>query len=49
MTAALARTASLLRDDADHLDAETDAAVAALGPQPWSVEALTGIPQAVIP
>ncbi len=47
VTAALARTASLLRDDADHLDAEADAAVAALGPQPWPVEALTGIPRAV--
>ena len=47
VTAALARTASLLRDDADHLDGEADAAVAALGPQPWPVEALTGIPRAV--
>jgi tRNA(Ile)-lysidine synthase len=47
VTAALARTASLLRDDADHLDAEADAAVAALGPQPWPVEALSGIPRAV--
>jgi tRNA(Ile)-lysidine synthase len=47
VTAALARTASLLRDDADHLDVETDAAVAALGPQPWRVESLTGIPRAV--
>jgi tRNA(Ile)-lysidine synthase len=47
VTAALARTASLLRDDADHLDGEAAAAVAALGPQPWPVEALTGIPRAV--
>ena len=47
VTAALARTASLLRDDADHLDAEADAAVAALGPQPWLVEELSGIPRAV--
>ena len=47
VTAALARTASLLRDDADHLDAEADAAVAALGPQPWLVEELAGIPRAV--
>jgi len=47
VTAALARTASLLRVDADHLDALADAAVAALGPQPWPVEALTGIPRAV--
>ena len=47
VTAALARTASLLRDDADHLDALADAAVTGLGPQPWPVEALTGIPRAV--
>ncbi len=47
VAAALARTASLLRDDADHLDALADAAVTALGPQPWGVEALTGIPRAV--
>jgi tRNA(Ile)-lysidine synthase len=47
VTAALARTASLLRDDADHLDGLADAAVAALGPQPWAVEPLTGIPRAV--
>ena len=47
VAAALARTASLLRDDADHLDDLADAAVAALGPQPWPVEALTGIPRAV--
>ena len=47
VTAALARTASLLRDDADHLADLADAAVAALGPQPWPVEALTGIPRAV--
>ena len=47
VTAALARTASLLRDDADHLDVETDVALAALGPQPWAAERLTGIPRAV--
>jgi tRNA(Ile)-lysidine synthase len=47
VTAALARTASLLRDDADHLDAAADATAAALGPQPWQVGALTGIPRAV--
>ena len=47
VTAALARTASLLRDDADHLDAAADATLAELGPQPWPVEALTGIPRAV--
>ncbi len=47
VAAALARTASLLRDDADHLDALADAAVTALGPQPWPVGELTGIPRAV--
>ena len=45
--AALARTASLLRDDADHLDALAVAAVTTLGPQPWPVGELTGIPRAV--
>ena len=44
VAAALARTASLLRDDADHLDGLADAAVAALGPQPWAVEALSRHP-----
>jgi tRNA(Ile)-lysidine synthase len=44
---ALARTASLLRDDADHLDALAEAAVGALGPQPWGVQPLVGIPRAV--
>ncbi len=47
VAAALARTASLLRDDADHLDALADAAVARLGPAPWPVGELTGIPRAV--
>jgi len=47
ITAALARTASLLRDDADHLEALADLAVSTLGPQPWAVEELTGIPRAV--
>ena len=47
VTAALARTAALLRDDADHLGALADEAVAALGPGPWPVEALAGIPRAV--
>jgi len=44
---ALARTASLLRDDADHLDALAEAAVGALGSQPWAVQPLVGIPRAV--
>jgi len=47
VAAALARTASQLRDDADHLDGLADAAAAGLGPQPWPVEALAGIPRAV--
>jgi tRNA(Ile)-lysidine synthase len=47
VAAALARTASQLRVDADHLDAAADAEVTGLGPQPWAVEALTGIPEAV--
>ena len=47
VTAALARTASLLRDDADHLGALADQAVTALGPGPWPVEVLAGIPRAV--
>ncbi|MFL6177462.1 MAG: tRNA lysidine(34) synthetase TilS [Ornithinibacter sp.] len=47
VAAALARTASLLREDADHLDALADAAVTVLGPQPWPVGELTGIPRAV--
>jgi tRNA(Ile)-lysidine synthase len=47
VTAALARTASLLREDADHLGALADQAVTALGPGPWPVEVLAGIPRAV--
>jgi tRNA(Ile)-lysidine synthase len=47
VTAALARTASLLRDDADHLDGLADDAVTSLGPAPWAVEELTRIPRAV--
>ncbi|GAA4389359.1 tRNA lysidine(34) synthetase TilS [Ornithinibacter aureus] len=47
VAAALARTASHLRTDADHLDAAADAAVSALGGGPWPVEALHGIPAAV--
>ena len=47
VTAALARTASQLREDADHLDALADAAVTTLGPPPWPVGGLTGIPRAV--
>jgi tRNA(Ile)-lysidine synthase len=44
---ALARTADQLRDDADHLDLLTAAAVTALGAGPWTVEELAGLPRAV--
>ena len=47
VAAALARTASLLRDDAELLDGLADDAVTALGPGPWAVEALAGIPRAL--
>ena len=47
VAAALARTASLLRDDADHLDALADAAVTALAEGPWPVDALAALPRAV--
>lgn len=47
VAAALARTASQLRTDADHLDAEADAAVSALGGGPWPLDVLCGIPIAV--
>jgi tRNA(Ile)-lysidine synthase len=47
VTAALARTASLLRDDADHLDDLAVGTATGLGPGPWPVEALIGIPRAV--
>ncbi|WP_377640289.1 tRNA lysidine(34) synthetase TilS [Oryzobacter terrae] len=45
--AALARTADLLREDADHLDGLADTAVAALGPGPWPVEDVAHLPRAV--
>jgi tRNA(Ile)-lysidine synthase len=38
---------SLLREDADHLEALADEAVRGLGPGPWPVEVLAGIPRAV--
>lgn len=47
VAAALARTASQLRTDADHLDAAADDAVTTLGGGPWPVEMLRGIPIAV--
>lgn len=47
LAAALARSADLLRDDADHLDALADEATVALGPSPWTAAALTDLPRAV--
>lgn len=47
IAAALARTADQLREDADHLDALAETAVAALGPGPWPASRLHGIPRAV--
>ncbi len=47
VAAALARTADLLREDADHLDALADAAVTALPAGPWAVEALAALPRPV--
>ena len=47
VVAALGRTADQLREDADHLDALADEAAHALGPGPWSVDALADLPRAV--
>ncbi|MBR7743344.1 tRNA lysidine(34) synthetase TilS [Phycicoccus sp. BSK3Z-2] len=47
LSTALARSAALLRVDADHLDAEADAAAAPLGAGPWPVAALVVLPPAV--
>ena len=47
VTAALARTADLLRDDAEHLEVLAESAVADLGGGPWRVEALAAMPRAV--
>ncbi|WP_392543231.1 tRNA lysidine(34) synthetase TilS [Oryzobacter telluris] len=47
VAAALARSADLMRDDADHLDALADEAVTALGDGPWSANALADLPRAV--
>ncbi|WP_270887230.1 tRNA lysidine(34) synthetase TilS [Pedococcus sp. 5OH_020] len=46
VTAALARSADLLRDDADELDHLAEEAVTALGPGPWDVAALAELPRA---
>jgi tRNA(Ile)-lysidine synthase len=47
VAAALARTADQLREDADHLDALAEAAVASLATGPWGVEVLAALPRAV--
>ncbi len=47
LPAALARSAALLRADADHLDALAGAAAGALGPGPWPAQALADLPRAV--
>ena len=46
VAAALARTADLLRDDADHLDGLADAGRGGLGAGPWAVEELAALPRA---
>ncbi|HSP59983.1 MAG TPA: ATP-binding protein, partial [Ornithinimicrobium sp.] len=47
LVAGLARSADLLRDDADALEEATEAAYQDLGPPPWEVRALQGLPPAV--
>jgi tRNA(Ile)-lysidine synthase len=47
VTAALARSAAQLREDADLLDELADAAVTSLGAGPWEVEALSALPRPV--
>ncbi|HEV7194348.1 MAG TPA: tRNA lysidine(34) synthetase TilS [Pedococcus sp.] len=47
VSAALARSADQLREDADHLDSLSRQAVAALGPGPWEVGQLAALPRAV--
>lgn len=47
VAAALARTADLLRDDTEALDAAAHSAYEALGESPWPVSALTDLPPAV--
>ncbi|GAA4119137.1 tRNA lysidine(34) synthetase TilS [Knoellia locipacati] len=47
VAAALARSADLLREDADHLDSLADSAVQALGAGPWEVDDLAALPRAV--
>lgn len=47
VVAGLARSARLLRADADALDADAERAAAALGRQPWDVTRLLTLPEAV--
>ena len=47
VAAALARSADLLREDADLLDSIADEAVSALGTGPWAVGDLDSLPRAV--
>lgn len=47
VASALARSADLLREDADHLEALAAQAVAALGPGPWEVGDLMASPRPV--
>ncbi|WP_109470899.1 tRNA lysidine(34) synthetase TilS [Ornithinimicrobium cavernae] len=47
VAAALARTADLLRDDAEALDAAAHTAYGRLGDPPWPVSGLVGLPAAV--
>jgi tRNA(Ile)-lysidine synthase len=47
VAAALARTADQLREDADHLDALADEAVATLGAGPWPTQDLAALPRPV--
>lgn len=47
VAAALARTADLLRDDAEALDAAAHSAYEGLGEPPWPVSGLTNLPPAV--
>lgn len=47
VTAALSRSAGLLRADADALDHLSESAYQAMGPAPWAVEPLAAHPEAV--
>ncbi len=47
VTAALARSADQLREDADYLDNVADEALAAVGDGPWEPDSLTRFPRAI--